>query len=226
MRPLTDALRTGQWTGRAAFVVGSGPSLIGFDREHLKGRQTIGCNMEYTWGPSIAIVQDVRLFKGDGSLKGLKDREDWRGGRSLPVYFKGHPDREDIDAENRIYQARSCHSQEAPFTWGTSVEGGLTYGANVGIAALSLADILGASPIYLLGFDCGFGPRRETHSHLHYPKNWTLPEASQQEVYARWVKEFARHAPSIKGKVIVCGPSALNCFPKISLLQLIEELMK
>jgi len=231
VRPVTDVLRTGQWRGKRAFVIGSGPSLKGFDRGHLDGELTIACNEEYrNLRATINLVQDVRLFAGaeDGTpeVTPLKDRKDWYQNGSWPVYFKGHPDREDIDANDFIFQAHSCHKQDALFKWGESLEGGLTYGANVGLAALSLADVLGASPIYLLGFDCGFGPKRETHCHARYPANWALPEKSQQEVYARWVKEFTQHAPAVKGKVIVCGPSALQCFKKISHGELLEELLK
>lgn len=226
MRPITDAFKTGEWKGKRAFVVGSGPSLKNFDREHLRKELTIGCNMEYVWRPTISLVQDVRLFRGDGSLVGLKDRPDWYQSGSWPVYFKGHRDQEKIDANDFIYQAESCHTSDDPFSWGRTLEGGLTYGANVGLAALSLADVLGASPIYLLGFDCGFGPRRETHCHDSYPQNWQLPEASQQEVFARWIKEFDKHSKSVRGKVVVCGPSALSSFKKISHPELMEELLK
>lgn len=184
--------------------------------------------MEFMWRPTISLVSDERLFKGDGSpgITPLKDRKEWYKNGSWPVYFKGHPDRENVDANDHILQAESCHSQATPFAWASSLEAGLTYGSCVGITALSLADVLGASPIYLLGFDCGFGPRGETHHHKHYPPSWVLPTLSQQEVFHRWVKEFTKHAPSVKGKVIVCGPSALNCFKKISHSEMMEELMK
>ena len=226
MRPLTDFFTTGQWKGKRAIVVGSGPSLKTFDRRNLDGELTIACNEEYrNFRATINLAQDVRLFCGDGSVVGLRDRKDWYQNGSWPVYFKGHPDREDVLANDFILQAKTCHTQEKPFSWGNTIEGGLTYGANVGLAALSLADALGASPIYLLGFDCGFGPRGETHSHGHYPAAWALPTLSQQEVFARWVKEFSRHAPSVGGQVVVAGPSALNCFKKISHGQLVEELM-
>jgi hypothetical protein len=229
VRPVTDVLKTGEWAGKRAFVIGSGPSLKNFDRSHLAGELTIACNEEYRLlRATINLVQDVRLFAtpSDPGVVPLRDREDWYRGGAWPVYFKGHPDREDVDANDFIFQAKSCHTQDQLFRWGTSLEAGLTYGANVGLAALSLADVLGASPIYLLGFDCGFGPKRETHCHSHYPENWALPEKSQQEVFARWVDEFTRHAPSVRGKVVVCGPSALDCFKRISHGELIEELLK
>lgn len=225
MRPITDILKTGQWKGYPAFVIGSGPSLKGFDYGVLHSQLTIACNESYRkLAATINLVQDVRLFSGDGSVVGLKDRKDWIESNALPVYFRGHPDREQIDANDKIFQVESCHSQENPFSWGSTLEGGLTYGANVGLAAISLGDALGASPLYLLGFDCGFGPKRETHCHQHYPSTWDLNAASQAEVFQRWIKEFTKHSSSVKGQVIVVGPSALTCFKKMSFSEFHEVL--
>lgn len=230
MRPITDFLRTGLWKGQRAFVIGSGPSLKGFDYRNLDGELTIACNEAYRHlRATINLCQDVRLFAGpkEGApeVTPLRERKDWYQNGSWAVYFKGHPDREEMLGNDFILEAKSCHTVANPFAWGSKLEEGLTYGANVGLAALSLADCLGASPIYLLGFDCGFGPRGEVHDHGHYPDNWKLPTLSQQEVFARWIKEFSKHASSVKGKVIVAGPSALSCFKRISHHELIEELM-
>lgn len=214
MRPITDVLRDGQWRRRPCFVVGSGPSLRGFDFARLSIHLTIGCNEEYRWGPTIGICQDVRFFRGDGSRIGAKDNPEWYGGNSIPLYFKAHPDREDIDANDMIYSVGAAHSKAAPFRWGRSLAEGLAYGANVGIAALNLADILGADPIYLLGFDCKAGPAGESHHHDHYPANWRIPDKPSSELrYEQWRDEFARHSLSIQSRVVNLGPdSALTCF--------------
>lgn len=218
MRPLTDALKTGMWAGRRAFVVGSGPSLHGFDFGWLKDELTIGCNEEYKWGPTIALVQDVRAFKGDGSRKGYRDMPEWyaRPG-TLPVYFKAHPDRENLEAPDEVFEAKSCHTRERPFGWGETIEGGLTYGGNCGLAALSLACALHADPIYLLGLDFRCGPVGETHHHDGYPEHWRLAMKELHEVFARDIKEFEGHAHNVKGQVFNLNPeSALECFPKVS----------
>jgi hypothetical protein len=44
VRPLTEALKDGAWAERRAFVVGSGPSLRGFDYSLLDGENWIACN--------------------------------------------------------------------------------------------------------------------------------------------------------------------------------------
>ena len=44
MRPLTDVLKTGGWSGSKAFVVGGGQSLKGFDLKHLTNHLAIATN--------------------------------------------------------------------------------------------------------------------------------------------------------------------------------------
>lgn len=217
MRPLTDILKTGAWSGRQCFVVGSGPSLQGFDFSWLSEELTIGCNEEYKNNPTIALVQDVRAFKGDGSRRGYRDTPGWydRPG-TIPVYFKGHPDREDLEAPDTVYQAKSCHTKQRPFGWGDTLEGGLTYGGNCGLAALSLACALRADPIYLLGIDCKDGPGDKTHHHDGYPEGWALDKRNRQDVYARDIAEFEAHSHRPRGHVFSLNPgSALDCFPKV-----------
>lgn len=229
MRELTEVFKDGDWKGKRCFIVGSGPSLKGFDYTNLGGECVIACNEAYRniprpLAPTIFMVQDPRLFKGEPPfVVGFRDRKDWYSGGAWPVFVKAHPDQEDIDANDFIFQARTEHSQASLFPWGTSLLRGITYGANCGLAALSLADILGATSIYLLGFDCGFGPRKETHCHDLYPEHWQI---QNDEIYKDWIRAYRKYAPEIKAKVIVCGPSGIDCFKKISHGELIEELMK
>lgn len=220
MRPLAAALKDGAWSGRRAFVVGSGPSLAGFDRSLLDGENWIACNEEYRYGkPTIALVQDVRLFHQGDPVHGLvplRSRPDWAGGgRHVPVYFKGHPDREDIEAPDTVFQATSAHSKEAPFRWGKTLAEGLYYGANVGMSAINLADILGADPIYLLGFDARFEDER-AHHHEHYPEGWALDAPNAREsVYRRWHREFRKIAQVVRARVVNLNPdSGIDAFPK------------
>ena len=74
--------------------------------------------------------------------------------------------------------------------------------------------MLGASPIYLLGFDCKGADARGLMANFHdeYPEGWSKPEAYLQE---KWLRAFRKHAPDIRGEVINLGPdSAIDCFPK------------
>lgn len=205
MRPLTAALRDGAWAGRRAFVVGSGPSLKGFDFSLLAGELWIGCNEEYRHGPTIALVQDLRLFdQGQPGFTPLCERTAWTGGPHLPVYFKGHPDRPAPSHEipDTVYGINAAHDHLRPFRWGKSLEEGLYYGANVGMAAINLADILGAETIYLLGFDARVDAERSHHHNL-YPEGWTLDSvADRQTVYLRWHQTFREIAKMVRARVV------------------------
>lgn len=210
VRKLTEALRDGEWRGRRAFVVGSGPSMAGFDRSLLDSEKWIACNEEYKHGkPAVALVQDVRLFaQGAPGLVPMRLRPDWTGGPHLPVYFKGHPDLPMPEVPDEVYLANTAHSQHAPFRWGKTLEEGLYYGANVGMAALNLADILGADPIYLLGFDARVDDER-THHHRDYPPGWTLDDReSRAFVYRKWHEQFREISQVVRARVVNLNPSS------------------
>lgn len=222
MRPITEFLKDGQWTGRRAFVVGSGPSLKGFDRRLLENELTIGCNMEYKWGPTIALAQDERIMQGDGApgfLPLLHDAEWFRRSGTQAVYFHGHPDKEIPDGKDSIALAKSDHSRARPFHWGTSLETGLYYGANCGMAAINLAEILGANPIYLLGFDAVAAESLQ-HCHDAYPAEWLMQDQeSKDSVYGRWIAEFRRIAKLMKPETRVINlnqQSGIKSFEMVS----------
>ena len=216
---LESTLRDGCWAGHRAFVVGSGPSMKGFDFSLLQGEFSVGCNDEYLWGPTLALAQDPRITMGDGIPNRVPLFKDprWLHGPHVPIYFQGHPDQpypKPPDSD-QVYIIGSAHSKEAPFRWGHSLAEGLYYGANVGMAALNLAEILGADPIYLLGLDARWEDS-STHHHGRYPKEWTLDkEVDRKAVYGRWIKEFRKIAQMVRASVINLNPeSGIDAFPK------------
>lgn len=191
------------------------------DRAWLKGEVTIGCNMEYKMHPTIAMVQDLRLLKGDGGADAvvLANDPEWHSTPGTQaVYFHGHPDQQLPEGvPDSVALARSDHSREKPFQWGTSLETGLFYGANVGMAAINLAEILGADSIFLLGFDANKGDPR-THHHRSYPKDWLGDQESRAVVYETWKRTFRSIAKWCKVPVYNLNPmSGIDAFPKVLL---------
>lgn len=206
MRAITEALKDGAWKGRACFVVGSGPSLRGFDRSILASQLSIGTNEEYRWGPSVALCQDVRW------LRKYHEEETYKACPSLKVYFKAHPDRQEgFEPGDHVHQVASTLSRnDRP--WGVALSGGLIDLANCGFAALNLACILGADPIYLLGFDCRPDERGRVHGHDHYPPEWEMSPDSDR--FGVWAREIARYTGEIKSEVVnLCPHSRIMCFP-------------
>lgn len=216
MRPLTEVLHDGAWKGSRAFVVASGPSLKGFDFGRLEKEKTIGVNEEYIWHPTIALCQDPRIFQdGAPGRPAFHDNQSWYGGPHIPVVFQGHPDAPDWSGPESACIIRGAHSKEAPFRWPETLSEGLYYGANAGMAAISLADLLGADPIYLLGFDAR-ADAAEAHHHDSYPKDWLMDQESREIVYGRWIKEFRKIASMVRARVINLNPdSGIRAFPRV-----------
>jgi hypothetical protein len=190
------------------FCVGSGPSLRHFNYDILRDELTIGCNEEWRWNPTISIIQDPRM------IEKYKEDKAYLAADTIRVYFQGHPDRGDVEASDNIYHV-PAGSRGTYQMWSCRLDVGLAYRANVGVAALNLADILGASPIYLLGYDC-CEVEGHTHGHDRYGKTWIPSKArARQDRYDRWVRDYEELAPSIKAKVINLSTiSAITCFPK------------
>jgi glycosyltransferase involved in cell wall biosynthesis len=144
------------WLNEPCFVVGTGPSLRGFDFKQLEGLHTIGINH---------VVEDYDGFEW---LFALDDR-----------FFK-ITSYDFTKFKGKIFSAHKCrllpHNNNVRFkALGTSakiptrIEDGLWNGRMSGLAALNLAIITGANPIYLLGCDCGGGH----FSDYHYKKDYT-----------------------------------------------------
>lgn len=211
MRPITDALKDGAWSGRRAFVVGSGPSTRGVDfARELEGELSIGCNEEFRWNPTIAIGRDVRW------LKERLASDEFKACRSLKVYAKPHPHVTEPFAIPDEIHLLGTTTVRKTFAWGTSLAGGVAGASHCGIAALNLADILGADPIYLLGFDCRADENRRTHGHDRYPKEW----GTNPRRFKRWIDDFIWASKRVRAKVYNVPTSAVECFEKVDAIPL------
>jgi len=200
-------LKTGMWTGKRCFLLGGGPSLKDFNWDLLKNELWIGINAAWLKAiPSIAYTHDKRVID-------LFQKRNGDGWKALPC--RVHKHKKQI-VGHKDYGG--ILTFEACKTWSKSLEQGLYNGNNSGVTALNLADMLGASPIYLIGFDM----RKEgdaNHFHDHYPKGWRQPD----KVYNNFKTSFKRIKQYIKAEVINLTPnSALTIFPMGNL----EEVLK
>lgn len=200
------AVETGAWSGEPCYVVGGGPSLKGFDWSRLDAERWIGCNVAAFYGPSIALAADRRFverFGADARIPPSTQRV-WQG-TELPVWHPPPP----------WQSVKVAHREDG---WTRRLEDGLVLGPCTGVAALHLADILGASPICLLGFDLHDDGGQTRNWHEEYA---TLPASEGWRggaaVYASFREAFERWAPHVRGVVLNLNPtSALTCFPRRS----------
>jgi len=183
--------------------LGGGPSLADFDLSKLKNELTIGVNTAFLLNPSVNLVTDLRFmqqFSQDSRWKEYKGLKLWlySGQRAWKNAF---PD---------VIRVNECIRERKP-AWSRTFGEGVYRGTNAGIAALNLAEMLGADPIYLLGYDLGSSNGTTTNWHSEYKPKWT----QQDSVYLRYVKDFEarKNSGAIKARVVnVNLDSGLKCF--------------
>ncbi len=129
-----------QWN-HECFIVGGGPSLVGFDWKNLDGKFIIGINRAYEILPEAQIIYFTdddywqKHRKGMVAHKGLK--------------FRGRLARRPIITESCVTEIQL---QPKPGGWSDTF-GELHHGSNSGYACIQVAAQLGFTTIYLLGFD-------------------------------------------------------------------------
>ncbi len=190
--PAEMGLTNGIWSGRRCFIIGGGASLTGFNWEILRGELTIAINRAFEkLDPTIFYTMDARFWAWLEEGKFGEDQAE-----RFRTYSKGYkcllnqngmlryP--EDIVALNRLKE------------WSTDLGKGIFSATNSGLGALNLACLLGASPIYMLGFDMkGDGKGNQKWWHNGYP---TL---QSEDVYAGFKREFELIRPFTQDKKII-----------------------
>jgi len=204
----SDRFPDGAWRGRRCFIVGGGPSLKGFDFNRLKGEKVIAVNKAYFDVPfaDIMFAMDRPLLNLITEGKLNKDGKDYRAAFASFAGAKLWLDLSGYSYPPGIYSVRSA----GEIGWTKSFAEGLYHGQNSGYGALGLAIVLGADPIYLLGYDCSNGPDGEKHYHDGYPG------AGNPNANGRFLKSFNAGAELLKDgpRIINLNPySALRAFP-------------
>lgn len=162
------------WEGKDAFVLGGGPSLRGFDWSRLYKERVVGCNQAFRLGPQVCdyvvfcdrkfILTDQgkpRLGFYDGLAKfpnPVVTTDSMLKHRSEPwlKYMPRRPDGLHHDA--------------------------LGFNCSTGWSAVNLAFLLGATTVYLLGFDMQLGVNGESNYH------GDLIDTPDGNVYVRMLK--------------------------------------
>lgn len=176
--PLWTKLEAGAWSGQRCFVIGGGTSLTGFDFDRLGrcGERVIVCNRGFVEAPfaDIMFAMDIDLYNWIEARQIGRTREEQIAITKAFHAFKGL--RVWIDMNNSTMNApvHYVHRESRPVIH-KRMKNGVFSGNNVGVGALCLAATLGASPIYLLGYDfylqkSGSGAIKRTHFHSGYPR--------------------------------------------------------
>ena len=194
IRSIGEAITDGAWQGQPAFIIGGGSSLADFDFARLAGELTIGINAAIYLkpAPTIAYAADIRF------MQMVEEEGTWVSLPSLKVVhnvIKGQGESGMLKPETMVNTYHLPIKRKGG--WGRSiVDGGVECGAVAasfsGAVCLNLADILGADPIYLLGFDCY--RTKQANFHDKYPADWRTADSSYDK-FARVLNSFPAELP-------------------------------
>jgi hypothetical protein len=200
---ITEVLADGAWAGHRCFIIGGGPSLRGFDFAQLKGEKIIVINRAFEVCPfaDIMFSMDNRFYNWliRGQLPGSLEK--FMAFKGLKIW---------LEVSNNSYHHGIYYVVGLPTDgFPHSLKAGIYHGNHSGYGALQLALVLGADPIYLLGYDMKH-QGKATHFHSGYPSrqgaHTLLSFKSGLERLAPMIRKAGR-------KVINLNPdSALKCF--------------
>lgn len=213
IRPISDAMPERAWRGHPAFIVGGGTSLRGFDFTRLAGELTIGINagMYLEPPPTIAYAADIRF------MQMVEKEGSWL---KLPSMRLVHNVVSEQASTGMLKPETVATTWKLPVgkprAWGRSLEEGVAAFSFSGAVCLNLADILGASPIYLLGFDCYKTPIA-SNWHERYPEEWGTAEC----MYNKFRRTLNALVGQLEGKAFHlrdpdAPPSGADAFPSLS----------
>lgn len=211
-RHFEEVMPEGAWHHHPAFLIGGGPSLRGFDFSRLRGRRTIGVNIAFhAFDPTIIFSMDTRCL--NWILNGTYDRGNYPGLKNKflhSIAYKVWLLTYTASLAEEIFFVPVHHDYQSGLSAFTfHYRDGLGHGNNSGYGALNLAAILGANPIYLLGFDCNRTPDA-SHWHAGHP----VPQNPKH--LDSFIPRFEKAAPELKAagvRVVNLNPaSALRCF--------------
>lgn len=188
-----------EWAGQTAFLVGGGPSLLGFNPDCLLGRgRVIVINKSVlpagAW-PGIAWA-DVMYFC---------DRLFWlKHGETVRAFYRGArivslanlPENPEV---LRLTRRARLGLSDDPRQ--------LCHGASSGYQCINLAYLFGANRIVLLGYDMGFPAGGRTHVHDGYGPKHVDTLAHQLD------KVHRPQFDSLKGPLARAGVEVINASP-------------
>lgn len=194
----------GLWSGKPCVVIGGGLSLKSFHWKRLDGWRTIGLNAAFTRNPAVNLVLDYRL------MERLEYDREWSHYKGEKVWIAYEKERRHL-----INAMAGVQKLKPTQEWSKSLGDGLYRGSNAGIAGLNLACLLGASPVYLIGYDMRGKAGRTAQWHDYYPIDWRPNET----VYERYLRDFDEQRAGFAGLQVVnleAGGivSALSVFEK------------
>lgn len=211
-------LKENVWKGQECFIVGGGASLKGFDFSKLKtkkNRIVINRAWRDCYDAEIWFSEDHRvvteLWGQDPTFQAFK------GTKVLHALAKGF--KEEVLAVDPTLCVLERKREDK--YWSRSFHDGLSMSSCSGVGAVNLAWLLGADPIYLLGFDCRTDGNYVQNYHDDYKaKGWDwLTGGNKADIFKSDMELWVAHHVRDRAVVNVINPklpSAVECWPTMT----------
>jgi hypothetical protein len=197
------------WRGECAAIVASGPSIKGMDLSILKDRIHV-----------VAIKTNVDLCPFAEICYGC-DAPWWIDRKGLPK-FKGLKIFHGI-AANHFPDMHRCEIEISSDNLLVEHPMKIGNGGNSGFQALNLVAQFGATSVILVGMDC----HERGGVHWYGRNTWVNANNPMGSNFNRWMKGFdtAKKDADRLGITVVntSMESAINCFRKVQLPEIMEE---
>jgi hypothetical protein len=215
---LNHVLKKDMWKGHRCFIIGGGKSLSNFDWSNLDGELVIGINRAYEmgdWAVNVGMDSDLNVLFENGSYGNIS-KERWNSFAGARAWFTDSnlefPPADESHRYNN-YVIEPAGRTEFPL----DNPGRLSAAKNSGYLALNLACVLGANPIYMLGFDMyGNGSGMQAWWHNGYDES----RIQADSVYDGMIKDFTELKPRLDSLGIevinLNKKSRLTCFKRKS----------
>jgi hypothetical protein len=204
MKPKWNQIQ-GMRKGAEVWIVGSGPSLKGFDFSRLAGKFTIALNHTIEDFPQASAL----LFGDKVFLKHTPfNLASYKGLIFAGEYTQDTPAVKSIKDNSNVFIFTPCKGSPAP-SW----KHGLFHPCSAGVFALNLAIIMDAAKIYLLGLDYHY----EDGDMHYYGDRYPHHRKYAEEKFNRKAMKF-RFFEEWKDRIINCSPtSIITEFKKVAL---------
>ena len=211
----TDLIDVQKWRDRPCIIIGGGLSVLTASRAELTSGNTIGINKSVTSFDTDLLYIGDRRFYDYVTQDSIQDRERKQLYRQWNEY-KGvtiTPQKEGLAAVGNTVLVPPLYEPRLS----ASFEEGIYVGNNSGTGAISLACALGATPIYLYGFDFYIDIKnRKSNWHEGYIDTVFNAKERQLSEFKQDIEKLAKLISNTFIKVYnMSVTSTLMCFPKL-----------
>lgn len=179
-------------TGKGCAVLGGGPGLLAVNILEVRRRlKTIGCNVAARFSPDITVCYDLRAIR-------LIENRGWTGS-SLRLTSWKH--------RGGSFPTQWYYLSDNKAAWSRSLADGIGRQGGCGFWAYNLAYLLGAEPIYLVGFDLAWsGARGERRANEHNEYPWR----SDEGILKSFLERFKLVPQTARERTLAVRPTRLE----------------